>query len=67
MSTKKIYRPFSYLELECNRVSAKVCVELCANVDGGRLPRRVLHHQEQLGHDLDHVTSLQTELSKVIL
>ena len=39
-------------------MSAKVCLELCADVDGRRLAGAVLHNQEQFGHNLDHMTGL---------
>ena len=43
-------------------MGAEVCLELCADVDGGGLPRAVLHHEEQLGHDLDDVAGLEDEV-----
>ena len=47
-----------HLELEGDIVSAKVCLELCADVDGRGLAGAVLHNQEQFGHNLDHMTGL---------
>ena len=42
---------------------SKVGIKLRINVDGGRLPRGVLDHEEQLGDDLDDVTSLEHKVS----
>lgn len=36
---------------------------LCRDADVGRLPRGVLHHQEELSHHLNHVTSLKHQVS----
>ena len=54
---------FVYLELESDRMCSKVCIKLCADVDCWRLAGGVLHHQEQLGDDLDDMTSLEDEVS----
>ena len=42
---------------------SKVCIKLCADVDCWRLAGGVLHHQEQLGDDLDDMTSLEDKVS----
>ena len=44
-------------------MGSKVGIKLRINVDGGRLPRGVLDHEEQLGDDLDDMTSLEDEVS----
>ena len=41
---------------------AEVGVELRGDVDGGRLAGGVLHHEEELGHDLDDVPGLEDEV-----
>ncbi len=43
--------------------TAEIGLELGRDVDAGRLPRRVLHHEEQLGHDLDHVSRLKDKIA----
>ena len=50
------------LELEGDRVGAEVGVELGVDVDGGWLAGGVLHDQEELGHDLDDVPSLEDKV-----
>ncbi|MFN9905124.1 MAG: hypothetical protein ACK56F_03225, partial [bacterium] len=52
-----------YLELKGDIVSAKVGVEPSCNVDGGRLAGGILHHEEQLGHDLDDVAGLEDKVA----
>ena len=53
----------AHLELEGNAVCAKVCVKLGVDVDAGRFPGGILHHQEQLRHDLDHVAGLEDKVA----
>ena len=50
------------LELEGDRVGAEVGVELGVDVDGGWLAGGVLHHEEELGHDLDDVPGLEDKV-----
>jgi hypothetical protein len=52
-----------YLELKGDIVSAKVGIEPGGNVDGGRLAGGVLHHEEQLRHDLDDVAGLEDKVA----
>ena len=52
----------THLELKGDRMSAKVGVKLGVDVDTGGLPRGVLHHQEELGHDLNDVAGLEDEV-----
>jgi hypothetical protein len=52
-----------YLELKGDIMSAKVGIEPRSNVDGGRLARGILHHEEQLGHDLDDVAGLEDKVA----
>ncbi len=52
-----------YLELKGDIVSAKVGIEPRSNVDGGRLAGGVLHHEEQLRHDLDDVAGLEDKVA----
>ncbi len=52
-----------YLELKGDIVSAKVGIEPGGNVDGRRLARGVLHHEEQLRHDLDDVAGLEDKVA----
>jgi hypothetical protein len=52
-----------YLELKGDIVSAKVGVEPRSNVDGGRLAGGILHHEEQLRHDLDDVAGLEDKVA----
>ena len=52
-----------YLELKGDIVSAKVGVEPGGNVDGGRLAGGILHHEEQLRHDLDDVAGLEDKVA----
>ena len=42
---------------------AEVGVELRGDVDGGRLAGGVLHHEEELGDDLDDVPGLEHEVA----
>ena len=42
---------------------AEVGVELRADVDGRRLAGGVLHHEEELGDDLDDVPGLEDEVA----
>ena len=51
------------LEREHHAARPEVGLELCADVDVRRLPRRVLHDQEQLGHDLEDVSGLEDEIT----
>ena len=44
-------------------MSSKVGIELSADIDSRRFARGVLHHEEQLGHDLDHVAGLKDKIS----
>ncbi len=44
-------------------VGAEVGLELCGDVDRGRAAGGVLHHQEELGDDLDDVARLQDEVA----
>ncbi len=44
-------------------MSAKVGIEPRGNVDGGRLAGGVLHHEEQLCHDLDDVAGLEDKVA----
>ena len=53
---------WSHLELKGNRVSAKVCIKLGVDVDTGGLPGGVLHHEEELGHDLDDMPGLEDKV-----
>ena len=57
----KLYQK-THLELEGDRVSAEVGIKLGVDVDTGGLPGGVLHDQEELGHDLDHVSGLEDEV-----
>ena len=41
---------------------SEVCVELSVDVDHGRLAGGVLHHQEEFGHNLDHMSGLEHEV-----
>ena len=42
---------------------AKVGLELSADVDRWGLPSGVLHHEEQLRHDLDDVAGLEDKVT----
>ena len=42
---------------------SKVGIELSADIDSRRFARGVLHHEEQLGHDLDDVAGLKDKIS----
>ncbi len=44
-------------------VGAEVGLELGGDVDARRLAGRVLHHEKQLGDDLDYVSGLQDEVA----
>ena len=59
---KKYAKNNTCLELEGDRVGAEVGVELGVDVDGGWLAGGVLHHEEELGHDLDDVPSLEDKV-----
>ena len=54
-------------ERECDALVAKVGLELGADVDVGRATGRVLHHEVELRHDLDHVARLQNEVAFSLL
>ena len=51
-----------YLKLEGDGVCPEVGVKLCVDVDTGRLPSGILHNEEQLGDDLDHVAGLEDKV-----
>ena len=59
----KSRQQISNLELEGDGVRAEVGVELRGDVDGWRLAGGVLHHEEELGHDLDDVPGLEHEVA----
>ena len=40
----------------------EVRLEFRGNVDGGRLPRSILDHEEELRHDLDDVSGLEDKV-----
>ena len=42
---------------------SKVGIKLSADIDSRRFARGVLHHEEQLGHDLDDVAGLKDKIS----
>ena len=44
-------------------MSSKVGIKLSADIDSRRFARSVLHHEEQLGHDLYHVPGLEHEVA----
>ena len=50
-------------EREGHRVAAEVGLELCGDVDVGRLPGGVLDDEEQLGDDLDDVAGLEDKVA----
>ena len=54
-------------ERESDTLVAKVGLELGADVDVGRATGRVLHHEVELRHDLDHVARLQNEVAFSLL
>ena len=54
-------------ERECDALVAKVGLELGADVDVGRAPGGVLHHEVELRHYLDHVTGLQHKVALPLL
>ena len=58
----RCYKRETHLELEGDRVCAKVGIELCVDVHTRRFPGGVLHDQEQLRHDLDHVAGLEDKV-----
>ena len=53
----------AHLELEGDTVRAKIGVKLGIDVHAGGFPGGVLHHEEEFGHDLDHVASLEDEVA----
>ena len=54
-------------EREGDPLVAKVGLELGADVDVGRAPGGVLHHEVELRHYFDHVTGLQHEVALPLL
>lgn len=50
-------------EREGDAVAPEVCLELCWDVDVGRLSRGVLDDEVELGEDLDEVTGLEDEVA----
>ena len=53
----------AHLELEGDTVRAKIGIELGVDVHAGGFPGGVLHHEEELGHDLDDVPGLEHEVA----
>ena len=51
-----------YLKLEGDGVCPEVGIKLCVDVHTGRLPSGILHNEEQLGDDLDHVAGLEDKV-----
>ena len=54
-------------EREGDPLVAKVGLELGADVDVGRAPSGVLHHEVELRHYLDYVAGLQHEVPLTLL
>ena len=53
----------NYLKLKSDSMSSKVGIKLSANIYSWWLASSVLHNQEQLGHDLYHVASLEHKVA----
>ena len=51
------------LEIESDGSGPEIGLEFGGNIDMRRFAGGVLHHQEQLGDDLDDVTGLQDEVA----
>ena len=51
------------LEIESDGSGPEIGLEFGGNIDMRRFSGGVLHHQEQLGDDLDDVTGLQDEVA----
>ena len=54
---------WAHLELEGDTVRAKIGIELGVDVHAGGFPCGVLHNEEKLGHDLDHMAGLEDEVA----
>ena len=53
----------AHLELEGDAMCAKIGIELGVDVHARGFPGGILHNEEELGHDLNHVSSLEDEVA----
>ena len=59
----RCWRVVALLEIESDRACTEIGLEFGGNINVRRFAGGILHHQEQLGDDLDDVTGLQDEVA----